>query len=799
MHTYIMFNIFTQQLRLILIGFLLPLIGIGAVPTPVFGQGISLPAPGARISLSVPFQPSLLEGIKIYPDNPFRFDFVLSPGDKGASAPGLKEESEKLIKYFLASLTILEKDLWVNLSPYEKDRIVPESFGQTEMGRDLLAQDYMLKQVTASLIYPEDESGRKFWKRIYEESAKKFGTTNIPVNTFNKVWIVPQKAVVYENAKTASAYVVESKLKVMLEEDYLATTKNQATNLSTSQKILKEIVIPQLTKEVNQGQNFAPLRQVYHSLILAAWYKKKVKDSILKRIYIDHNKVGGINIDGARERERIYQSYLQAFKKGAYHYIKEEHDPITQKTIPRKYFSGGAQLYISQTIDIKPMPAGSRFLGRFARLGKALSPLLIAVTLATAALPAKLAESAEPGAVQINASSPMGSFLEKDLVDFMSQKLMNSPRDQEGFLRKAGLIHGRLREFLSAILKENTEGNAIRLTMEFNETFLIKNGFFLYPMHITYQNLVVPFRVRDIQKKGASSILTLRELVRSSYGPTGYGFRTGNIIGINESRSQEAAEDVVRVLKGGRFSYAKSTGASELDPSAQRIITQTFQLNEPWILQQLNRITRVHEEQHRETHKIHPSIRNPPGEGETLDETLSGIAELQLPTAYFSLLILAELNSGRLYKPGERILNSLAEELGLQHRVRRDDPRSASRLLGELVAKYPPETKAVQSIAPALFNKEKNQHGLTAVPLVGPGDRASLSQSSEVSRATQNLGGIDLNNKLMDLHIKNQGQGMSLEIDSAMLAQLQNAPGFRPVIIGMEYIDNLPLFFGIKE
>jgi hypothetical protein len=106
--------------------------------------------------------------------------------------------------------------MWVNLSPYEKDRIVPESFGQTEMGRDLLAQDYILKQITASLIYPEDELGKKFWDRVYAEAKKKFGTTDIPVNTFNKVWIVPAKAVVYENPQSASAYVVESSLKVML-------------------------------------------------------------------------------------------------------------------------------------------------------------------------------------------------------------------------------------------------------------------------------------------------------------------------------------------------------------------------------------------------------------------------------------------------------------------------------------------------------------------------------------------------------------------------------------------------------
>ena len=125
-------------------------------------QGFTLPIPGTMVSLSPVFNPPILKGIKVLPDNPFRFDFILDVGDGSKPSlnrrvmnPPLQEESTRLIKYFLASLTIPEKDLWVNLSPYEKDRIVPESFGQTEMGRDLLAEDYMLKQITASLIYPE--------------------------------------------------------------------------------------------------------------------------------------------------------------------------------------------------------------------------------------------------------------------------------------------------------------------------------------------------------------------------------------------------------------------------------------------------------------------------------------------------------------------------------------------------------------------------------------------------------------------------------------------------------------------
>jgi hypothetical protein len=198
------------------------------------------------------------------------FDFIINNGETGAEGEALKEESTKLIKYFLASLTVPEKDLWVNLSPYEKDRVIPESFGLTEMGRDLLAQDYILKQLTSTMMYPEDELGEAFWGRVYEEALEKFGSTDIPLDTFNKIWIVPEKATIYQ--KDNSAYVVENRLKVMLERDYVAMQHNQDTGHKTQDTrkdtsevqtaVIREVLIPAITEEVNNGKNFAPLRQI---------------------------------------------------------------------------------------------------------------------------------------------------------------------------------------------------------------------------------------------------------------------------------------------------------------------------------------------------------------------------------------------------------------------------------------------------------------------------------------------------------------------------------------------------------
>ncbi|MBF0386912.1 MAG: hypothetical protein HQL20_03555 [Candidatus Omnitrophica bacterium] len=313
--------------------------------TGVRAESVLLPAPGQMVGLSSAFQAPLLKGIKVDRENPFRLEFILDQGDSSASAEELRAESSRLIKYFLTSVTVPEKDLWVNLSPYERERIVPEAFGVTEMGRDVLAQDYLLKQVTASVIYPEGEIGRAFWARVYKAVYAKYGTTDIPLDTFNKVWIVPEKAVVYENQK--AAYVIKSRLKVMLETDYFATQVSTSTPNPTiapneiAKNILREVVIPILENEINEGKNFAQLRQVYSALILAVWYKDKVRETVFGGAYVDQRKTGGVDIENRKEKEQIWAQYVEAFRKGSFNYIKDDLDPAAQQAVPRKYFSGG--------------------------------------------------------------------------------------------------------------------------------------------------------------------------------------------------------------------------------------------------------------------------------------------------------------------------------------------------------------------------------------------------------------------------------------------------------------------------
>jgi len=62
--------------------------------------------------------------------------------------------------------------------------------------------------------------------------------------------------------------------------------RGQENNLNTDHralttKIIREIIIPELEREVNEGKHFAQLRQIYNSLILAMWYKRRLKESLL--------------------------------------------------------------------------------------------------------------------------------------------------------------------------------------------------------------------------------------------------------------------------------------------------------------------------------------------------------------------------------------------------------------------------------------------------------------------------------------------------------------------------------------
>jgi|GEM_PF-6029662 len=85
-----------------------------SIKMPAFAQTsassplLHLPVAGVRVHLSPEFVPAHLEGMVIHPENALRFDFIIHRGDEPLSNDQKQAQYKKLVKYFLASLTILK-------------------------------------------------------------------------------------------------------------------------------------------------------------------------------------------------------------------------------------------------------------------------------------------------------------------------------------------------------------------------------------------------------------------------------------------------------------------------------------------------------------------------------------------------------------------------------------------------------------------------------------------------------------------------------------------------------------------
>jgi hypothetical protein len=293
-----------------------------------------LPPPGEMLAVSKSYSLPVLKGLRLDSDNPLHIDFIIDSGnEKNVS----QEDVSVLIRYFLAALTVPQSALWVNLSPYESDRVIDESLGITDLGRDMLAQDYVLKQLASSLTHPDTETGRAYWHALSGDGGN--------AQSFSKIWIVPDKAEVYESGTTA--VITEASLQVMTERDYSAyaqqSVHDSLLRMDGGSLTGRNVLLPEITRDVNQGKNFARLRQMYHAILLGLWFKHKFVESFYSA-YLDKSKVSGIDISDKTVKDKIYRGYVKAFERGVYDVLRVDSGEIrSQGKKMRRYFSGGVE------------------------------------------------------------------------------------------------------------------------------------------------------------------------------------------------------------------------------------------------------------------------------------------------------------------------------------------------------------------------------------------------------------------------------------------------------------------------
>ena len=291
---------------------------------------------------------------KLLLDKGDEYKQISSPTSGASQEDKLKDTTRQLLSYFYIGLTLPNDSFWVNLRPDSPDNIIDPLLAQTDIGRVMLEADLNLKKDTAQFTSPSTPEGREYWDKLYKKAFTLFGSDSITIPTLTRPWIVPNEVIIRESAD--SAYIYKATLKVMLEQDYL---KDSSTYSFTdprlkelndySSELMRTLIIPKLNKEVNSSKRYAPLRQVYYSLIMAQWFKARNRTSNALSSRIDSRNLTGLTSTAPWDKDTYFKAYQKSFKDGEYN-LKEQAPGAYSQSI-RTYTSGGMNLDATQALS----------------------------------------------------------------------------------------------------------------------------------------------------------------------------------------------------------------------------------------------------------------------------------------------------------------------------------------------------------------------------------------------------------------------------------------------------------------
>ncbi|MFH1198787.1 MAG: histidine phosphatase family protein, partial [Candidatus Omnitrophota bacterium] len=330
--------------------------------------------------ISDTFRPLHLRYLEYLPENN-SFNLLVDKGDYDVGAPlvgalndrvgtrpaptimpsrKIEDATKNLLDYFFIGLTLPNDSFWVNLRPDSPDNIIDDYLAKTDVGRILLESDLQLKKDTAKFTSPQTTEGKVYWDKLYRRAGELFGSDNITIPTLTRPWIVPDEIIIRQAEN--NAYIYKATLKVMLEEDYLKRPQTVDQRLQTysfkderfktlnkySSELIRELIIPKLTKEINTSKRYASLRQVYYSLILAQWFKSNYGRERSRPFptnivnLIDSKDLSNLTSKTPYSKSTYFHEYQKSFKDGEYN-IQEPTWTLSGKSI-RSYFSGGIGL-----------------------------------------------------------------------------------------------------------------------------------------------------------------------------------------------------------------------------------------------------------------------------------------------------------------------------------------------------------------------------------------------------------------------------------------------------------------------
>ena len=331
---------------------------------------MNIPAYLSGLTAADKFRPMHMRWLSYDPLNN-AFDLAVEPGDDAKiKEQDIKKSTSRIMEYFQIGLRLPDSMFWVNLRPDAPDQIIDPYLGRTDIGKIMLEADLQLKKDLARFTSPDTNAGREYWNKLYARAEQVFGPSDITIPTVTRPWIVPNEIIIKEYKD--GAYVFKATMKVMLEQDHLKDAPGYSFDdprvkeiNEYSSELVRQLIIPQLTREVNSSKRYAGLRQVFYSLILSQWFKQRyavkagveagseagtgrAAAALLQSI--DSRDLSGLTSTTAWSKESYFNQYVQSFQKGEYNKQETVNGPSGMTV--RQYFSGGILFKLQQGVDV---------------------------------------------------------------------------------------------------------------------------------------------------------------------------------------------------------------------------------------------------------------------------------------------------------------------------------------------------------------------------------------------------------------------------------------------------------------
>jgi hypothetical protein len=233
---------------------------------------------------------------------------------------GGKEKAQLISDSMFTWLALTPEKFWVNLNPDQPNTIMDKRFGDTDAGRVLLQADLQMKHDYAKDMDPRGDLGEKYWEAMR--------AAGISCGHAVRNWIVPKAAKV--RVDEGGIYILDAPLKV---DSVPAFPKTPSPNgpceltdsqRKTSQRLVNEIIIPDVERKVNTAPQYADLRRVYSARVAAEYIRQQDQDHPTDfHAIINSGDVHRWPLRGENKNwtpRQTYNDYVKSYTKGDYSY-----------------------------------------------------------------------------------------------------------------------------------------------------------------------------------------------------------------------------------------------------------------------------------------------------------------------------------------------------------------------------------------------------------------------------------------------------------------------------------------------